>query len=180
MQGRGLITVVKSHPRSFAERLKWAREAAELSQGALARKAGVSQGAIGNYESGARDAPRDVLRLAESLGVSPRWLLQGVGLPHESMPSTSGGAEGKAQLLLQDERVLQLLDDLASLSQERFERAMPTLLFTVHAVRTDIPITFGTTPKDPGASLPNAPRLPDRETAPRKSRSASSRRTVRP
>lgn len=73
MQAPGLITVVNRTEKTFAERLKAARHKKGLSQAALAKLAGTSQGAIGNYENGDREAPRDVVRLAEALGVSPKW-----------------------------------------------------------------------------------------------------------
>lgn len=75
MQADGLITSVKT----IGERLKWAREQRRLTQAALAKKAGVSQGTIGNIESGARDRPRDLLQIARALQASPDWLETGKG-----------------------------------------------------------------------------------------------------
>jgi transcriptional regulator with XRE-family HTH domain len=73
MQDHGLITDVKT----LAERIVWARERKGLTQEALANKAGVSQGTIGNLESGARKAPRSLLAIAAVLGVEPQWLASG-------------------------------------------------------------------------------------------------------
>lgn len=65
---------------TLAERLKWARETiARVSQEELARRAGVSQGTIGNIESGTRRAPRDLLEIAKAAGVSAEWLKYGRG-----------------------------------------------------------------------------------------------------
>ncbi len=64
---------------TIAERLKDAREAAKLTQPELAAKAGVSQGTIGNIESGLRKRPRDLLSIAAALEVSPEWLETGKG-----------------------------------------------------------------------------------------------------
>lgn len=64
---------------TIAERLKLARETAGLTQPELAGKAGVSQGTIGNIESGLRKRPRDLLSIASALGVSPEWLETGKG-----------------------------------------------------------------------------------------------------
>jgi len=73
MQQREPITFVST----FAERLKSARERRNLSQAALARAAGVSAGAIGNYEAGTRAQPRDLFELAQALGVDAEWLATG-------------------------------------------------------------------------------------------------------
>lgn len=64
---------------TIAERLKNAREAANLTQPELASKAGVSQGTIGNIESGIRKRPRDLLSIASALNVNPEWLETGKG-----------------------------------------------------------------------------------------------------
>lgn len=71
----GLITSVIT----IAERLKAAREEAGLNQPELARAAGVSQGTIGNIESGLRKRPRELLALAEACGVHAKWLQTGTG-----------------------------------------------------------------------------------------------------
>lgn len=63
---------------TIAERLKQAREKAGLTQPELAKKAGVSQGTIGNVESGLRKRPRELLAIAEALNVSPKWLETGI------------------------------------------------------------------------------------------------------
>lgn len=57
--------------------MREARERAGLSQPALAERAGVSQGTIGNVESGLRKRPRELLAIAAALGVSPQWLETG-------------------------------------------------------------------------------------------------------
>lgn len=64
---------------TIAERLKSAREEAELTQPQLASRAGVSAGTIGNIESGARKNPRELLAIAKAVGVHPQWLRDGVG-----------------------------------------------------------------------------------------------------
>lgn len=75
MQVPGLITVVNT----LAERLRWARDQRGLTQGQLAKRAGVSQGTIGNAESGIRDRPRELLKIARALQTSPDWLESGRG-----------------------------------------------------------------------------------------------------
>lgn len=64
---------------TLGKRLKTAREAKKLSQAELAKKAGVTTGAIGNIEAESRKNPRDLLSIAAALGVSPHWLQTGQG-----------------------------------------------------------------------------------------------------
>lgn len=56
---------------SFANRLKDLRIKANLSQAELAAKLGITQAAIGHWESGAREGPSpdQFFRLCEVLGV---------------------------------------------------------------------------------------------------------------
>jgi transcriptional regulator with XRE-family HTH domain len=68
-----------THVNTFAERLKSARLAVGLSQTELARLAKISTGAIGNYEAGTRDNPRELFALSAALGVNPEWLQSGRG-----------------------------------------------------------------------------------------------------
>lgn len=64
---------------SFGNRLRHARTLRGLTQKELARACGLSQGAIGNYETDSRRSPKDVFRIAEVLGVEPSWLAMGTG-----------------------------------------------------------------------------------------------------
>jgi len=73
MQLPVLITAVTN----ISNRVKTARQARNLTQAQLARQAGVSQGTIGNLESGLRQSPRELLRIAAALGVSAEWLSSG-------------------------------------------------------------------------------------------------------
>lgn len=74
-QAPGTLTPVNT----LADRLRQAREAIQLTQPELARRAGVSTGTIGNLESGARKSPRELLAIAAALGVHPEWLKTGRG-----------------------------------------------------------------------------------------------------
>ena len=67
----------KSTPsEAFPERLRTARELRELSQGALAGRAGLQPSAISHFESGTRKPSFDNLRrLADALQVSTDYLL---------------------------------------------------------------------------------------------------------
>lgn len=73
MQAHEQITLVNN----FAERLKRLREAANLTQGELAARAGVSQGTIGNLETGMRKHPRALVAIARALGVTAAYLETG-------------------------------------------------------------------------------------------------------
>lgn len=61
---------------TFADRLKNLRNAAGMSQHELADKLGISHGAIGNYESGARMPRYDMLEaFADVFNVEINYLL---------------------------------------------------------------------------------------------------------
>lgn len=77
MQAAGLITFVTSPPRdldSIGARIAWARDQRGMTQAMLAKAAGVSQGTIGNAESGTRGRPRSLLAIAHALQASIDWL----------------------------------------------------------------------------------------------------------
>lgn len=77
---------------TIGSRLKAVRLEKGWSQTELADKAGVSQSAIGNIESGTRKRPRDLLSIAKAVEVRAEWLETGRGGRH------SGGGEERAQL----------------------------------------------------------------------------------
>lgn len=83
MQDLVMLTPVKT----FAERLKSAREAVQLNQKELAARARLSAGAIGNYEAGTREMPRDLLGLAAALNVRAEWLGTGKGPRNRENPT---------------------------------------------------------------------------------------------
>ncbi|MDR6585552.1 helix-turn-helix domain-containing protein [Herbaspirillum frisingense] len=82
--------------KTLAVRLQWARTKKNLSQEALAKKAGVSQSTIGNLESGLRQTARRITAIADILEVNPMWLSDGKGSPepaHGSSRAESVDAE---------------------------------------------------------------------------------------
>ncbi|MCA8017766.1 XRE family transcriptional regulator [Burkholderia metallica] len=64
---------------TLGSRVKDARLAAKLSQEALARQVGVSQGLIGQIESGKNQGSKYIAAIARALGVSADWLETGKG-----------------------------------------------------------------------------------------------------
>lgn len=67
--------------KTLAEKVTELRQKKGWTQGELAAAVGVSQGSIGNIESGIRTNPRaaTVLGIAKALGVSAQWLQSGDG-----------------------------------------------------------------------------------------------------
>jgi len=65
----------------LSDRIRLARERANLSQAQLARLCGISQPSLCALESGKSKSLRGktLLRLAEALGQSPEWLCDGGG-----------------------------------------------------------------------------------------------------
>jgi phage repressor protein C with HTH and peptisase S24 domain len=64
---------------TIAERLKHARALKGWTQTQLAVASGVSQGTIGNIESGARQALASLVPIAEALGINYKWLAHNEG-----------------------------------------------------------------------------------------------------
>lgn len=65
---------------TLAQRLRDTREAAGLSQSALARAVGIKPQTIQSIEAGKVKRPRHLLEIANALKVSGAWLSGGVGV----------------------------------------------------------------------------------------------------
>lgn len=65
--------------KTLAQRLRYSRERAGLSQSALARTVGIKPQAVQLIEAGRVEKPRHLLALATALAVNPNWLLDGDG-----------------------------------------------------------------------------------------------------
>lgn len=72
-------TINIARVKTVAERLRHARLQRGWTQNHLATAAGVSQGTIGNIESGARQSRGSLPQIAEALGISHKWLADGLG-----------------------------------------------------------------------------------------------------
>lgn len=67
-----------SEPVSLGERIRDARKKSGISQVDLAKRVGVSQPAVANWESGVHDPRRLMIaKIADALQVSPLWLASG-------------------------------------------------------------------------------------------------------
>ena len=94
---------------SLAERLKYARELAQLSQAELAKKAGLrSQSTIAMLESGQRKGSASIGKIAQTLNVEVMWLTDGAGsmkkdvIREKVLAQTSSNAITTAQLSDED------------------------------------------------------------------------------
>ncbi|WP_122263130.1 ATP-binding protein [Ornithinimicrobium cerasi] len=110
-------------PPTFAQRLRSLREAASLSQEALAERAGISTDAVSSLERGTRTHPypATVRALADALTLSPaeRAALT-AAVPSRHRPSASGRsapAGPRAQVPVAPTPLLGREDDVAALSQ---------------------------------------------------------------
>jgi transcriptional regulator with XRE-family HTH domain len=84
--------------KTFSQRVRLARMACGWTQKELASASGLTQSAIGNYESGQRVQPPGdaLLRLAEALNVAPLWLSQGDGLMEAGHAPAAHAASSKS------------------------------------------------------------------------------------
>lgn len=85
---------------TIGTRIKNARRDANISQEELARRVGVSQGAIGHLESGRTRNTHLLVRIASTLGVSAEWLETGAELASKEAP---GEGEGELPLAPTDD-----------------------------------------------------------------------------
>lgn len=112
---------------NLASRLKQAREDRRLSQPALAKLAGVSQGTIGNIESGLRNGASSLALIAGALKVRYEWLRDGEGemnllsqnwpfeaVPHARIEALSERHKGRIEQAI--------LDALLSIESESGKR----------------------------------------------------------
>lgn len=78
----------KRRPETFAERLRRLREERGFSKVEVAKRVGLTEGAIRQLESGRTKDPRftEGVKLAELFRVTPHYLALGDGLPPPSRP----------------------------------------------------------------------------------------------
>lgn len=111
---------------TFAQRLKYARGRASMSQEELARKLDVSKASISKIEMG---LTQDVLmttlfRMADVLSIDPRWLATGkapIGETGVGLPGQAGLVEAWAELpaAIRDP-IRQLVEEAATAARQRY------------------------------------------------------------
>lgn len=76
--------------KTLAQRLRFSREKAKLSQSELARRVGIKPQAIQFIESGKVYKPRNILEIAAVVGVDAMWLSSGQGDMHNPVSIARG------------------------------------------------------------------------------------------
>jgi phage repressor protein C with HTH and peptisase S24 domain len=71
--------------KTFANRLKALRDAEGLTQDAMAKRLGVSRGALANWEVGGEIANDNLRRISEQFDATMDWLIAGRGRPPASL-----------------------------------------------------------------------------------------------
>lgn len=153
--------------KTLAQKVAELRHKRGWTQGDLAAAVGVSQGSIGNIESGIRTNPRaaTVLGIAKALGVSPQWLQSDDGemLP-TPVPTTSNispspgyapgeaivrvpvlanaGSMGTGNDLLHDDVLVGQIDLSEQWLSRRIKPTSPQALRFVHAYGDSMSPTF--------------------------------------
>lgn len=87
---------------TFGERLRAARKAAKLTQGALAKRVGMSQSNLSELENGEYPSSSFTAQLAEALGVRALWLADGRGPKHsgDSHENVTAGPDVRGRVPL--------------------------------------------------------------------------------
>lgn len=86
-----------SFMKTLAERLKYARDRKGWTQAQVAVAADLSTGTVGNIEAGIRQAKGSLPQIAEALGVSYKWLANGIGdIDDKFAPGASNGLSPEA------------------------------------------------------------------------------------
>jgi len=98
-------------------RLKTLRELLGLSQSQLAKKLGVAQNTLSQWERGERDIPTSVLLKLHSIaGVNLHWLLTGEGEPFVK-PSD------------EDRELMEMVNSIPEEYKEQFKEIFKSILF---------------------------------------------------
>lgn len=111
--------------KTWNQRLKEAREALKMSQAELARRAGVRQPTVYEWEEGITKSLKgpNLLKVASALETTPEWLLTGKGAKSRNTPSVV--RDEAADSLSPD--VLEMAKRLMNLNADQREAIFRTL-----------------------------------------------------
>lgn len=127
---------------SVGERLKWARERLGIGQTELAKRAGLkNQSIVGSLESGHRKNSSHVPALADALGINPKWLSTGKGVPEdlcEGNVSPGPRIRGNVPIInnVQAGNYIDVIDHLQPGEGERVDTTFPVNRYT-YALRVE-------------------------------------------
>lgn len=113
--------------------LKKLRDIKGISQQALAEALGVSQGAVGLWESGKREPNyKTLIRIADYFGVSVGFLLGTEKTQKNTPDSLSANQQTKSDgnnVKNEDERITEILSVMSSLSEDDLDKAVDFLRY---------------------------------------------------
>jgi len=129
---------------SIGSRIRESRKRAQLTQGQLAAKVGMSQGALSELETGASEGTTLIASFAAALGVNALWLETGKGLTApqagEALTPPVAHREPRMVLAYDDEETLL---DLYRRSDERGRKAILMLARTEGGMVSDDARNYG-------------------------------------
>lgn len=67
--------------KSFGERIAWLMDSFKDNNSTMAKKAGLSEGTIRNYATGAIPSLENAIKIADAYDISFEWLCKGLGEP---------------------------------------------------------------------------------------------------
>jgi transcriptional regulator with XRE-family HTH domain len=109
----------------ITDRIKKARLAANIKKAEIARRVGVSAPTVSDWESGKIKSieGENLLRLAQTLGVTPNWLLTGKESGYPALlPDQSSNDE--PALTLRQQALLNLFESLTDDQQDEYMRSL--------------------------------------------------------
>lgn len=107
---------------TLGARLRATRKAKQLTQAQLAQRAGLTQGTIGNIESGIRGYGESLLDIAKALEVDPAYLRGETDVKNPDSASNDSDVPG--DLSARQVVLLQLFDGLTSKQQDEIIRTL--------------------------------------------------------
>lgn len=107
--------------KAIGERLKWAREKANLKQNAIANWLGIHNSTLAKYESGQREIDNQTLvSLCEKYNIRLEWVMTGEG----DISPTGSNAQSSHITIDEDPDIQFILRTRRELSPKAFEQWM--------------------------------------------------------